>query len=331
MMKAINKYMKASGLFCAALALGACSDEWDDHYDVAGGVPGSNVTLWETMNANSQLSNFTKVLEACGYKPSLAGNQVFTVFAPTNDNLTAEDADSIISLYNQEKAAGVINKDNKAIKEFVQNHIALYNHSVAKTGADTTIVMMNGKYQTLGPAAFAGQSLLTKNQLTKNGVLFTMGSPAEYLPNVFEYLEKDDALDSIASFLYSYNNYEFDPDQSVPGEIVDGETTYLDSVKVLKNDVLRRYIGEVNEEDSVFWMLAPNNEQWKAMIDQYSSFYNYDNTVVNRDSLSNLWAHLAVSMGTVFSMSNNTESSLRDSAYSVTAIPASARELDYGF
>ena len=331
MMKAINKYMKASGLFCAALALGACSDEWDDHYDVAGGVPGSNVTLWETMNANSQLSNFTKVLEACGYKPSLAGNQVFTVFAPTNDNLTTEDADGIISLYNQEKAAGVINKDNKAIKEFVQNHIALYNHSVAKTGADTTIVMMNGKYQTLGPAAFAGQSLLTKNQLIKNGVLFTMGSPAEYLPNVFEYLEKDDALDSIASFLYSYNNYEFDPDQSVPGEIVDGETTYLDSVKVLKNDVLRRYIGEVNEEDSVFWMLAPNNEQWKAMIDQYSSFYNYDNTVVNRDSLSNLWAHLAVSMGTVFSMSNNTESSLRDSAYSVNAIPASARELDYGF
>ena len=325
MMKAINKYMKASGLFCAALALGACSDEWDDHYDVAGGVPGSNVTLWETMNANSQLSNFTKVLEACGYKPSFAVNQVFTVFAPTNDNLTAEDADGIISLYNQEKAAGVINKDNKAIKEFVQNHIALYNHSVAKTGADTTIVMMNGKYQTLGPAAFAGQSLLTKNQLTKNGVLFTMGSPAEYLPNVFEYLEKDYALDSIASFLYSYNNYEFDPDQSVPGEIVDGETTYLDSVKVLKNDVLSQYIGEVNEEDSVFWMLAPNNEQWKSMIDQYSSFYNYDNTVVNRDSLSNLWAHLAVSMGTVFSMSNNTESSLRDSAYSVNAIPASAR------
>ena len=146
MMKAINKYMKASGLFCAALALGACSDEWDDHYDVAGGVPGSNVTLWETMNANSQLSNFTKVLEACGYKPSLAGNQVFTVFAPTNDNLTTEDADGIISLYNQEKAAGVINKDNKAIKEFVQNHIALYNHSVAKTGADTTIVMMGCKY-----------------------------------------------------------------------------------------------------------------------------------------------------------------------------------------
>lgn len=331
MMKAINKYMKASGLFCAALALGACSDEWDDHYDVAGGVPGSNVTLWETMNANSQLSNFTKVLEACGYKPSLAGNQVFTVFAPTNDNLTAEDADSIISLYNQEKAAGVINKDNKAIKEFVQNHIALYNYSVATAGADTTIVMMNGKYQTLGPAAFAGQSLLTKNQLTKNGVLFTMGSPAEYLPNVFEYLSKDAALDSLASFLYSYNVYEFDPDQSVPGEIIDGETTYLDSVKVLKNDVLKQYIGEVNEEDSVFWMLAPNNEQWKAMFNQYSTYFNYDDKVANRDSLSYLYAHLFVANGNVFSMSNNTETSMRDSAYSVNALPASMREQVYGF
>lgn len=331
MMKAINKYMKASGLFCAALALGACSDEWDDHYDVAGGVAGSNVTLWETMNSNSQLSNFTKVLEACGYKPSLNGNQVFTVFAPTNDNLTATAADSIINLYNQEKAAGVITKDNKAIKEFVQNHIALYNYSVATAGADTTIVMMNGKYQTLGPAAFAGQSLLSKNQLTKNGVLFTMGSPAEYLPNVFEYLSKDAVLDSLASFLYSYNVYEFDPDQSVPGEIIDGETTYLDSVKVLKNDVLKQYIGEVNEEDSVFWMLAPNNEQWKAMFNQYSTYFNYDDKVANRDSLSYLYAHLFVANGNVFSMSNNTETSMRDSAYSVNALPASMREQVYGF
>ena len=330
-MKAINKYMKASGLLLAALTFGACSDSWDDHYDVAGGSAGNGASLWENIASNKDLSNFARVLDACGYKTSLAGDQMFTVFAPTNDGLSEEMANQLIATYQQEKGAGVIEKDNSTIKEFVQNHIALYNHSVAVEGSDTSIVMMNGKYLALGPNNFAGNQLVSKNLLTKNGILFTVGTTAQYLPNVFEYLGKDAALDSLSAFLYSYNNYKFDPAQSVPGEIIDGETTYLDSVKVLENDLLDQYMGEINDEDSTFWMVVPNNEQWKTRLAELQAYFNYDNKVADRDSLSRLYSHLFIANGSVFSMSYNTETSFRDSAYAINAHPASVREQLYGF
>ncbi len=331
MNKTFNHYMKAAGLALAALAAGACSDTWDDHYNGGNGVPGSDISLWQAIASNEQLSNFARVLDSCGYKPSLNGSQVFTVFAPVNAHFTETQADSVIALYKSDKQSGVITKDNKAIKEFVQNHIALYNYSVAATASDTSIVMMNGKYLKLGSNQFAGQSFDVKNRLTKNGMLFTIANSASYEPNIFEYLNRDADLDSLSSFLYSYNNYKFDPDQSVAGEIVDGQTTYLDSVKVLENEVLTNYIGEINDEDSSFWMVVPNNSEWDRMLTQYTPYFNYNNAVEKRDSMQNLYSHLFIANGTVFSMSTNSEQSMQDSAVSVNARSYSLREQIYGF
>ncbi len=331
MNKTFNHYMKAAGLALAALAAGACSDTWDDHYNGGNGVPGSDISLWQTIASNDQLSNFARVLDSCGYKPSLDGSQVFTVFAPVNAGFTETQADSVIALYQEEKQSGVITKDNKAIKEFVQNHIALYNYSVAAEAQDTTIVMMNGKYLGFGSTQFDGRSLELKNRLTKNGVLFTIANPASYTPNIFEYLKRDATLDSLSTFLYSYNVYEFDPDQSVAGEIVDGQTTYLDSVKVLKNELLSTYIGEINDEDSVFSMVVPNNSEWDRLLTQYTPYFNYNSTVEKRDSMQNYYSHMFISNGTVFSMTSNTEQSLQDSAVSVNARSQSLREQIYGF
>lgn len=102
--------------------------------------------LWEAIKANPDLSNFASVVKAVGYDRALASGQMFTVFAPVNDNFTSEQAQELISDYTSEKAKGVRDKENSTIKEFVQNHIALYNYSVASTSSDS-IVMLNGKYK----------------------------------------------------------------------------------------------------------------------------------------------------------------------------------------
>jgi len=147
-----------AGLALAALAIVGCTDTWNDHYD-AGLPEGANAgSLWSTIKDNGNLNNFVSVLEATGYDASLSSSQVFTVFAPTDDQFTKEQANQWIALYNQEKQQGKKDRDNRAIKEFVQNHIALYNHSVAKTGADS-IIMMNGKYLVLTPQTLGGSQL----------------------------------------------------------------------------------------------------------------------------------------------------------------------------
>ena len=122
MMKRYNIYTKVLGLALAALTFAACSDKWDDHYDNKG--EGANgASLWQAIEENSNLSNFASVVKACGYDKSLASSQVFTVFAPTNDQFTAEEAQQLIAEYNAEKGK-VTEDDNTVIKEFIQNHIA---------------------------------------------------------------------------------------------------------------------------------------------------------------------------------------------------------------
>ena len=314
-------YSKVLGLAVAALTFVACTDTWDDHYESLGSGTNSmhEGSLWQAISTNSNLSNFASVLEACNYKPVLDGSQVFTVFAPTNDQFTQAQAEAWINDYKQQVAANVPQKNNTVLKEFVQNHIALYNHSVSSLRIDS-IVMMNGKYAVLSDTAINGVKLLDKNQLYENGVLYTLDKQVNYLPTVFEYVSKDSELDSLSSFLYNPHYYyrEFDPGQSVPGSIVDGKMQYLDSVFYQINELFS-WTGRINSEDSTYLFLAPKNDTWKELVEKYEPYFNYPERVANRDSLVYTMPRLAVLAGSSFSRTFNSDEQLQDSAMSTEA------------
>lgn len=314
-----NKFyrMQAAAVFIAGLCCASCSDTWDDHYNAASeGV--INTTLWQAINSNSELSNFAKVAKACGYDVTLDGSQTFTVFAPTNANLTSEQADSMIALYNEDKAAGVKTAENRVIKQFLQNHIALYKKSVSSISTDS-VTMMNGKYQTLTQTGIGGENFETKNILYNNGILYTLGGQVKYEPNIFEYLAMDSELDSVYNFIKSYGKYEFDASQSVAGGVVDGKTQYLDSVTVYTNTIINN-LGYINREDSTYWMVAPTNSEWKRLVEEYTPYFNYDTKVDNRDSLQYANARLAIINGAFFSRTNNKDAAIRDSVVSTSSL-----------
>ena len=74
-----SKYNKVIGLAVAALAFMGCADTWTDHYDKKG--EGHDASLWQAISQEANLSNFAKVVQACGYDKALNSTQVFTVFA----------------------------------------------------------------------------------------------------------------------------------------------------------------------------------------------------------------------------------------------------------
>ena len=310
----------------------ACSDKWDDHYNGApkGVLEGS---LWQAIQQNSELSNFRSVVEACGYDKSLASAQMFTVFAPTNNCFSKEEADKLIAAYNAEKGK-VDDNDNSTIKEFLQNHIALYNHSVSESSNDS-IVMMNGKNIQLTSSKIGNSPLTSINQLYGNGVLFTVGSQVDYFPNVFEYMRRDAELDSLYNFFYNDHFYrkEFQADKSVEGGIVDGRTVYLDSVFRQHNDLFdSKFLNaRLNNEDSTYWMIMPTNEVWSKLVDEYQNYFNYDNTVDKRDSVFYTNTRMAIVKGTAFSRTTNTDAMLQDSAMSTNAVLYyTARKYNWG-
>ena len=322
-------------LGCAAFAVTACTDTWDDHYNSLGSSDGDAVmhegSLWQAIKSDPDLSNFAAVIEGCDYAKTLNSSQVFTVFAPTNDQLSQAEVQALIAEYKAEVANRVVEEDNVVLKEFIQNHMALYTHSVKREGSDS-IVLMNGKYALLDYNTIDGKRILTRNQLYSNGILFKVAEQVSYLPNVFEYLRKDPELDSVRSFLYNGMFYrkEFIPELSVAGSIVNGKTQYLDSVFQTQNELFD-YLGRLSTEDSSYIMVAPTNEVWKQLVEEYEPYFNYPKDVDKRDSLVYTNTRLAIMRGTTFSRTFNSEASLLDSAMSVNSTRNySARRSEWG-
>ena len=332
-MKNKKIYTKVLGLALAALTFTACSDTWDDHYEgmSEGVLQGS---LWQAIEKDGNLSNFASVLKACGFDKSLASSQVFTVFAPTNDNFTAEEAAALIANYNAEKNL-VDEEDNTIIKEFVKNHIAMYNHSVAP-GVVDSLLLMNGKRVLFSQNDIAGTKIITdkSNKHYENGMLFVVDKQIDYLPNIFEYLRKDPELDSLRSFLYNSHFYrkEFEPSLSVAGGIEQGKTVYLDSVFSQVNELFGRGFlnARLTDEDSTYWMLAPTNEEWRDLLETYEPYFNYHPTTVDRDSFAYTFPRLAIMQGTIFSETLNPARALGDSAKSTLAVNGDYRESYWG-
>ena len=60
-----NNIIKAAAAVIAVAGSTACSDTWDDHYAAADNT--ANGTVWEAMQADNSLTNFTRVVKACNY------------------------------------------------------------------------------------------------------------------------------------------------------------------------------------------------------------------------------------------------------------------------
>ena len=306
--------------FLPLMAL-SCQDEWDEHYGQANPMA-SQESLWQALKGRAELSNFVRLVENVGYESYFDGDRMFTLFVPTNDCLTEADVDSLTEVYNAQKSNRIKNNDNTVIKQVLQNHMAMYNYAAIASGDSVQMMMLNGKYSYLADGGVNGVKYLSSNMLYRNGVLFTVGSRLPYFANVSEYFTMDDELDSIASFFSRYNVYEFDASRSVPGEIVDGKTVYLDSVMNLKN-VMFDELGYINREDSAYWMVVPTDRQWRKLYEEYKTYFNYDNRTAKRDSVENVMTHKAIVQGTVFNM--NVQPSVNDSVISTNYNKANYR------
>lgn len=306
--------------FLPLMAL-SCQDEWDEHYGQANPMA-SQESLWQALKGRAELSNFVRLVENVGYEYYFDGDRMFTLFVPTNDCLTEADVDSLTEVYNAQKSNRIKNNDNTVIKQVLQNHMAMYNYAAIASGDSVQMMMLNGKYSYLADGGVNGVKYLSSNMLYRNGVLFTVCSRLPYFANVSEYFTMDDELDSIASFFSRYNVYEFDASRSVPGEIVDGKTVYLDSVMNLKN-VMFDELGYINREDSAYWIVVPTDRQWRKLYEEYKTYFNYDNRTAKRDSVENVMTHKAIVQGTVFNM--NVQPSVNDSVISTNYNKANYR------
>ena len=263
------KKIYRNAIVVLALALGAlttaCSD-WDDHYVADATVQGNaNATIWENIQANSELSQFAALLKKVGFDKNLNASQTFTVWAPLNGTFDYERLMQTAS--------------DTLLNEFVENHIARSNFPATGTVADK-ICLLNEKsmmFQGNGSYTMSDIAVATPNIASKNGVIHTLQGKLPFLPNIYESLNAVHyPIDSIADFFHRYDEKDLRPGLSVEGPIVNGEITYLDSVFYENNDLFDRYgWNYINDEDSSYTMIVPTNEAWTKAYNSISQCFNY--------------------------------------------------------
>lgn len=278
-MKRKNIVFKALTCGLASLAFTACTDTWESHYQ---SKPELNATetLWDLIEADPELSQFEAYIKATGYEEVLKQNRFYTIWAPVDGS----------EFYTTHPLEGVSDSMINVYKlEFVENHIADYNHTASGAMSDNNKVkMLNGKYNVFkgntGGYIFKNAEVTEANIAAKNGLLHKTATNAVFTPNVWEQLAKEPLIASLNGYLKSFDEIRFDEYSSVQGPTVDGKVTYLDSVFEEHNDWYSR-IGRLNREDSSYIMFAPTDKAWAETYERVKTFFVYDEQVVGRDSL----------------------------------------------
>lgn len=300
---------------CIVLMLTACSD-WNDHYE--GTTEGSsNQTLWQELQANSQLTDFCKVLQetkvfrmhkktVVSYADLLDSGQSFTVIAPVNGTF---NLDSLLQLVQTNQG------DSMVEKSFVLNHLSRSATSLKSVAQN--MLLLNGKYVTMEGNLIQNVPMVTSNVHAMNGVLHVAQRPMPYNYNLYEALCDMPDMASIGAFLRQYEWDEFDPNSSVSSGIIEGVPVYVDSVVYERNRMLES-IGLINDEDSTYWVVAPSADGWQRAWEATSKYFAYESTMLKGDSLQQYWTNRALLDDAVFNLTD--QKSVYDSLVSVPYI-----------
>lgn len=256
-------------LVASLVSTTSCSD-WNDWNEVqADPNPSADKTLWDNISEIPELQNFKTIIERVNMQEALESSKFHTIWAPS---LTDKQRDSVLAL-----------DDEVIVSQFVNNHIAEYNYQA--TG------VMENRVHTLNQKAynFSGSNfdytfnhvkLSKANIPNSNGTLHVLESNSPFLPNAYQNIWMTENVDKLADYFKQYEITVLDESQSVPGPIVNGKQTYIDSVKVTYNTMTRSIGAALDNEDSIYTFVLPNNDAYDKMYNAIKSLYKYkENTL----------------------------------------------------
>ncbi len=260
--------MVMAGLFSFLLPsfLSSCSD-YSDYNSVpsAGDAPGANSTLWENISNDSQLTKFTALARKCNFSEVLNSARFYTVWAPIDAAIS--DAE-----YNRLMACD----SATIVRQFMQQHMTEYNYPISAALDSMTVITINSKHHPFTQASFDGYPYDVTNLPATNGVVHKIKGLSEFYNNLYENIDDLEGCDSLKNYIQKYDEYYLDVNASVIGPLRDGKQTYLDSVMKKRNNVIREIMrADLEDEDSTYCMIIPNDKAWKGAYTAINPCYNY--------------------------------------------------------
>ncbi|WPQ65149.1 fasciclin domain-containing protein [Chitinophaga sancti] len=158
------RYLIIIGLL---LGISCRKEKWNDR-----NKPATTQNLLQTIQANTNLSQFYTYLVNTGYDQVLASSKTFTVWAPVNSAWTAVDA----ALLN----------DTARLRLLIANHISTLSYT--GSADEQRIATLNGKKIAFTAGSVEGIKVSEADQYTANGVLQVIDAVIIPKQNAWEYL-----------------------------------------------------------------------------------------------------------------------------------------------
>lgn len=264
----MNLYKFFGVMAGSVLLTSACTDFSDYNEAYTGGeILGSDMTLWENISSDANLSEFAALVKKGGFAEKLSASQFYTVWAPVNGSFNSSEFEAMDSA--------------TLVKKFLNNHIARGNVQLSGN-VDKRVHTLNEKsykLQGYGAYTYGDYDVLSGNLPSINGTMHTINGAQEFRPNVYEYIFEAENVDSIREYFKRYEVSELDESKSVEGPIVDGKQTFLDSVMVVYNSLSDMLDAKISNEDSSYTMLIPTNDAYVKAYDKISQTFNYIDAV----------------------------------------------------
>jgi len=259
-MKYIGHMIMAAGMLTAI----SCSD-FDDYNTVPSSVNSSaNMTIWENISSNPQLSDFAEIIKKAGMDDELDAPTFYTVWAPLNGTYDA---------------SAVLAKDSdKVLKLFVQNHIASYNYPASGIVDEYVKVLNTKTHPFVGSGSYTFEEVAMTDQInlpSSNGIMHILNGDAPFYYNLYEYLSEGENIGLLSQYFKEYEYSVLDTKSSVIGPVVNGRQTYIDSVMTVYNIMADRVNAKLSDEDSTYTFIMPNDKAWESLYSKVSSCFNY--------------------------------------------------------
>jgi len=248
-------------LLLGALSMGvACKKDWDQHNAVTG--EGLNKTLKELMSGINNLSKFEQLLAQSSYANLLSSSKSFTVFAPTNQALTAIDP--------------TITNDTARLNRFLANHIADLRYLTTDATDTLRVLMLNGKYNNFYNNKVEDAGITTANVIGKNGVIHVIDNMLPNRLNVWEILTTTAQVPAKQQALLSKMAYDgFDPSlaEQIGVDAITGQPIYKPGTGIVKRNKFWDRVYDLRNEQNQYTYFALADDAYDAELNKYKPFF----------------------------------------------------------
>jgi hypothetical protein len=265
----MNKTFKYSIVFLVlVLTLWTCADPWEDHLKITDGVPSE--TLFEQLQNNAELSEFTGLLLDLGWQEELESTKSYTIWAPDNSAMTEVDP--------------AILADTASMALFVNNHIVFGAYSYYAPVKTHHLKTFSGKNVFIDNENGTVEDANLRepyDQLCTNGILHIIDKPLTPKPNVWDIVEATELAPMHVEYLNGLSGLVFDPSLTSPIGVdpVTGKPVYDTLSGMVWSNKFLVEVRDLMDEDSLSTILLVDDPVFEAEFAKYRPYFKLSDSL----------------------------------------------------